>query len=253
MRTRNEFNHEVFSRGKMYQERRKKRRKQLLFCVPVLCIGMGILALTSYLDSHSAMDGAPPEAVYDGIHDAEMDLSGASGKTESTPDNQAAESAAVSYDFHAAYIQVNGSEDGENALWKMAEPNSELHLSSKKPFPVIKIASRTDLDEFLQAAEPYFSLDQSHGGSIPFTDAATQYDEAFFADHCLLLVYVSEDSGSVRHEVKNLAGLDGTLYISIRRDVPELCTDDRAGWLITLEVDDAAGTYQYINASICLE
>ena len=51
------------------------------------------------------------------------------------------------------------------------------------------------------------------------------------------MVLLEEGSGSVRHNVDNVKyGSDGKLYVSIRRDVPEVGTADMAEWHILIEM-----------------
>ena len=58
------------------------------------------------------------------------------------------------------------------------------------------------------------------------------YAEDYFAHHSLLLVWVTEGSGSIRHEILTLT--DST--VTIRRIVPEVGTCDMAAWLLVAEV-----------------
>lgn len=65
-------------------------------------------------------------------------------------------------------------------------------------------------------------------------------DEAFFADHELVLILLEEGSGSIDHEIMDVkTGPDG-VTVAIRRIVPEICTADMAAWLLVLELP--AGT-----------
>ena len=76
--------------------------------------------------------------------------------------------------------------------------------------------------------------------TIGFVDAVAGYDEAFFADHALLLVLLEEGSGSVRHEVASVtreaSGSAAEVTVEITRFVPEVGTDDMAEWHAVIEV-----------------
>ena len=63
--------------------------------------------------------------------------------------------------------------------------------------------------------------------------AISAYDDAWFAEHQLIVVPVDEGSGSVRHEV----ALVTKGKIVINRKSPEIGTCDMASWRIFIEVD----------------
>lgn len=61
------------------------------------------------------------------------------------------------------------------------------------------------------------------------------YGPEFFQTGRLLAVVVEEPSGSIRHEI-DPQGLKWD-QVTILRQIPEVCTDDTAAWLILAEVD----------------
>jgi len=63
-----------------------------------------------------------------------------------------------------------------------------------------------------------------------------QYNDAFFAENFLVLITVSEPSGSNRHELISITDDNGVLSIHIDRLLPEIGTADMAGWLIVIEL-----------------
>jgi len=65
-----------------------------------------------------------------------------------------------------------------------------------------------------------------------------QYNDAFFAKHFLVLITVSEPSGSNRHELTSITDDNGVLSIHIDRLLPEIGTADMAGWLIVIELSN---------------
>ena len=77
-----------------------------------------------------------------------------------------------------------------------------------------------------------------------------KYDEAFFSENTLLLVYVVASTGTYRFAVDTITG-DGTgLCVHIAETThAEVVTDDMAGWFITVAVpDSAAATYTEFDA-----
>ena len=74
------------------------------------------------------------------------------------------------------------------------------------------------------------------------------YSEDYFAHHSLLLVRVTEGSGSIRHEILALTGST----VTVRRIVPEVGTCDMASWLLVAEVpsmfdDRSTPAVEFVN------
>ncbi len=78
----------------------------------------------------------------------------------------------------------------------------------------------TDYDSFFGRDLPIFSV----------------YDEAFFRDNVLAVVYLEEGSGSITHEVTKVQRVDDRIEIHIRRNVPAEGTCDMAYWTFTTAI-----------------
>lgn len=65
-----------------------------------------------------------------------------------------------------------------------------------------------------------------------------QYNDSFFADNFLVLITVSETSGSNRHALSSIAEDNNKLIINIDREIPDIGTADMAGWLIVIELSN---------------
>ena len=78
-----------------------------------------------------------------------------------------------------------------------------------------------------------------------FTDG--QYNDSFFTDNFLVLISVSEISGSNRHAVSSISEDGDVLKINIDREVPDVGTADMAGWLIIIEL---TGNYSITEADV---
>ena len=66
--------------------------------------------------------------------------------------------------------------------------------------------------------------------------SSEEYDEEWFETHNLMLITVTEPSGSIRHEVTELTDQ----YVNINRLSPQVMTCDMAEWNIILELDKDA-------------
>ena len=78
-----------------------------------------------------------------------------------------------------------------------------------------------------------------------FTDG--KYNGSFFADNFLVIITVSEASGSNRHAVSSISEDNNLLRINIDREVPDVGTMDMAGWLIIIEL---TGNYSITKADV---
>lgn len=146
------------------------------------------------------------------------------GWIDHTPDPERdpfAEAAEVA--FEAQYIRTNG-----------------YHEDVEYPYAVI-ITSAAQLDRYYDQNKHQYDLERRDNvagdSTIGFLDAADKYDEAFFKDKKLVMIIIEEGSGSVRHRVTRVGNEGGSLYVSIERTAPEICTDDMAEWHIILELD----------------
>ena len=96
------------------------------------------------------------------------------------------------------------------------------------------------IDDLYKISEDLVVL-KSNGSDKYFVSRLTgeQYDEVFFSENFLVLITVSENSGSNRHEVTSIEEDNGVLNIEIERHLPEIGTADMAGWLITIELSNS--------------
>ncbi len=119
-------------------------------------------------------------------------------------------------------------------LLSRAENSEMLFMSSVRHLPVMLFSDSASLRDFMDAGMDYFEFSQTYEGEKSFADALPKYDDAFFGENSLLLLYTSESSGSIRHRVE--AGIaDGKFTAVIEEIVPDDLTDDMAYWFILLE------------------
>lgn len=77
-----------------------------------------------------------------------------------------------------------------------------------------------------------------------FTEAMVSYDDAYFEDKALLLVFLQSGSGSNQHTVENIQ-IDGqTLEVDILEERPgDFGTADMAYWALFIELPAEYGGY----------
>ena len=83
-------------------------------------------------------------------------------------------------------------------------------------------------------------MDSGHDEVPSFNDVTAGYDEAFFDENTLMLVYVSANSGTYRFGVNSVFCNGSAFCIHVERlNDPEFVTEDMAGWFITVAVPDS--------------
>ena len=126
-----------------------------------------------------------------------------------------------------------------NPLAGFLEPQGDP-LYGAEIKPVARFESAEDFRQFTgRFQEPDEENDESADRIFWFAEEIpgelADYDEAFFADNALLMIYLEEGSGSFRHEVTGLRIDNDLLTVSVNRMKPEVYTDDMAGWFILVE------------------
>lgn len=114
--------------------------------------------------------------------------------------------------------------------------------ADNEEYPVVTIVQ--SLDELNAYYENYRLTEElvwREKSTIDFQGARDKYDEEFFKSKKLILVYLQEGSGSIRHEVTSICQRnieDEEKYvIDIRRQLPGEGTDDMAYWHIFVELE----------------
>lgn len=102
------------------------------------------------------------------------------------------------------------------------------------PLAITVIRTRWELDTYLDTF-PY--PDASYNNAPTLTQLCERYDEDYFASRDLIIVFLMEGSGSIRHQINAVYrdGATGIWTIDIERLIPEEGTDDEAWWTIFIE------------------
>lgn len=117
----------------------------------------------------------------------------------------------------------------------------KMAISSVQHLPIYKFDTREELEQFKNAFSEELCFDSGYDEVLSFHDATAGYDDAFFAENTLLLVYVTANSGSLRFAVADVF-CDGDAYCIhvAQTNSPECVTDDMAGWFLTVAEPDSA-------------
>ena len=142
-------------------------------------------------------------------------------------------------------IYVNWSED--NSLYECLNAD-KLIMSSYRHLPVYKIETAEELRGFIDKYKGVLSFDFGKGDAPSFYEAISKYDDSFFADHTLVMAYITAGSGSYRFEIRDVAVEGEEICLNvIQTNHPETVTDDMAGWLAIAEIpkEDLTGISSY--------
>lgn len=136
-------------------------------------------------------------------------------------------------------FQEENQTDGSILLGAQCIRTNGTAVDYTYPHTVL-IRSRAELKQYYEDQKRNFDLGPRDkilaGSTVGFWNACNQYQDAYFAEHDLILVVLEESSGSVRHEVQSVSRSDDGWVISIRAIIPEVGTCDMAQWHLLLEI-----------------
>lgn len=137
------------------------------------------------------------------------------------------------------YVRVDGSGDNAHLFNRFSKNNVDADGWNR--LPIIAIDSKESLDEMITGLKPFEEYTSTLWyESALFTDFPTTYDEAFFKEKTLLLIYIAEPSSSNTHRIHRCYVEDGVCTVIVETLVPESGDCAMAGWLVCLEVEKDA-------------
>lgn len=138
--------------------------------------------------------------------------------------------------IHIAYVNY----DNSNKLYSSALNAKQMAISSAQHLPIFKIDSQDELEKYKEDFAEAISFDQGYDEVPSFNEATSQQDETFFDKNSFILVYIPASSGSYRYGVDRVEELENKFYVHIARvNEPEIGTDDMAGWMAIIEIEDS--------------
>lgn len=187
--------------------------KKITAVMALLCI-MGLVGCTTQVSQNSSENNSE----YNVITPSEID-----------------DGLVSTYDFQVSY--ANWTDDSR--IYSNALNNNTFAISSTIHLPIYKFASTEELNNFKQTFAEVLTMDGRYDESPSFNEATAQYDDDFFSENSLMLVYVTAGSGSLRFRL-NCYYCDGKSFVAHieQTNNPEIFTEDMAGWFITIPVPD---------------
>ena len=165
------------------------------------------------------------------------DSVGGADPGEAASGDTAAKSSESGFDDFSAHFSLipSGSAAGIDALYLRAQWSEGLDA------PAAQLVSNADA---LAALAGSLGIEE---------DALANYGDAFFEEHRLIAVTLTESSGSVSHTVCGLEPTEDGWQVDILRSVPDIGTCDMAAWLILVETDLTVTAGDVLTVSIINE
>ena len=141
----------------------------------------------------------------------------------------------ITKDVETAVSYANWTDDP--AISTDALNADKMNISGEKHLPVFKMETKQELEQFKTNYGKILSMNQSYGDIPSFEEVTSKYDEAFFEENVLLIVYVDANSGSLRFDVSSVYSDNESVCVHVKQtNNPEVVTDDMAGWFITVAI-----------------
>ena len=123
----------------------------------------------------------------------------------------------------------------DKSIWK-GSLNQDRKLINDKSLPIYRLDSASDLERFKSEHSSIFCFDQGFEEAPSFNETAVKYDDSFFAEHSILLVYIHSGMDTLRYSVKDIQYEDAKLLVNIQTDYSAGTSADPAGWFILIEI-----------------
>ena len=133
------------------------------------------------------------------------------------------------------------SEDGERAIRFTYYPITDtFDYQNELTYPAVGIKNRQDLDSFISLAKYYFSLNASMPDAITFNSLVKAYDEAFFQEKGLVIVYIPSESNSIGYGLADATVSGEELHLTVAEKRPEgEPAQQMAGWFMVVEMEQS--------------
>ena len=128
---------------------------------------------------------------------------------------------------------------GDASLFVGALNSDQLQTNHTQHLPIYVFKSKAELDSFMTRMDEHLSMDEQRDEVPAFTETAAKYDEEFFKDNSLVLVYVTSGSWNTRYSATGFY-CDGTSFVLHVEDTTEDDFGDAAmgGWFVSVVVDN---------------
>lgn len=133
---------------------------------------------------------------------------------------------------------ADNTETGEHALRYTYYPITGTYAyQNELTYPAIGIKNAQELESFLSLARSYFSLSASMPNKETFNEAVKKYDQAFFQENGIVVIYIPSESTSISYKPTDATMNGEELHISVAEIRPEgEPVQKPAGWFMAVEL-----------------
>lgn len=133
---------------------------------------------------------------------------------------------------------ADATEAGEHALRYTYYPITGTYAyQNELTYPAVGIKNTDELDGFLSLAKNYFSLDASIPNKETFNVTVKKFDETFFQENGIVIVYIPSESISIRYSLTDATLSGEELHVCVAEKRPEgELSQQPAGWFMVVEL-----------------
>ena len=102
---------------------------------------------------------------------------------------------------------------------------------------VVLISSVKQMNDYIKTVKENYYFNEEYSNNYSLIKVVEKYDRQFFTDRELLVIPVTESSGSIRHGFDKIETVGSLATVHIERTCPEVGTCDMAYWFIFIEID----------------
>ncbi len=142
-------------------------------------------------------------------------------------------------DYTERVAYANWSDEAEIMRSCLNSPGV-FTVSSVRHLPVFRCDSVSELEDFRQKFSEALTFDRGYNEISSFDEIAAEYDDRFFENRSVLIVYVSASSCSFRYGIDSIEVNGGDLCIHIVEKIhPEAYDSAMSGWFVMAGIDRA--------------
>ena len=143
----------------------------------------------------------------------------------------------LSETFETTVSYANWS-DGEK-IFLGALNDDKMFISSVQHLPIYKFDTLNDLEQFKKNFGSILTMNHGYDEVPSFNSATAKYDENFFQENSLLLVYVAANNSTHRFKMQNVFYDNKSFHVHVAETTKAESVDTAmAGWFITVAVQD---------------
>ena len=139
--------------------------------------------------------------------------------------------------FESTVSYANWSDDSK--IYVQALNTDKMSINSVQHLPIYKFDTLKDLEQFKNTFGSLFTMDSGYDEVPSFNSVTKKYDNAFFEENSLLLVYVSAGNCTHRFKMQNVGYDNKSFSVHVVETTnAEFVDTAMAGWFITVAVSD---------------